>query len=147
MQKAIIVISAFPGTGKTYFAEKLGSKYKIADSDSSKYSTTPLGDRNIDFPTNYIAHIKKLMKEGYQFILVSSHKEVRVALKEAGINFIAVYPPLKAKKEYIRRYRERGNTEIFIKLLSNNWEAWIKDMQQEPEHMEMFRDYLTDIFG
>ena len=50
------VISAFPGTGKSYFHQN--SNLDILDSDSSKYSWISEGVRNPDFPDNYMAHIK-----------------------------------------------------------------------------------------
>ena len=48
--KKTLLISAFPGTGKTYSYEN--SNKIILDSDSSKF------DKN-DFPNNYINHIKE----------------------------------------------------------------------------------------
>ena len=47
-----IVVSAFPGMGKTYAFKALSGKIKVLDSDSSNF------DKN-DFPKNYIQHIKE----------------------------------------------------------------------------------------
>jgi predicted nucleotidyltransferase len=79
------IISAFPGTGKTYFYNK--NKETTMDSDSSQFSGVKdqngnnTKERNPNFPKNYIEHIKENIGK-YEFILVSSHKEVRNALKD-----------------------------------------------------------------
>ena len=51
------VISAFPGTGKSYFHRNSDSK--VLDSDSSKFSWIEEGVRHPDFPNNYMTHIKE----------------------------------------------------------------------------------------
>ena len=54
------IISAFPGTGKSYFHNN--SEYSTLDSDSSEFSWIINDDgdkvRNPNFPSNYISHIK-----------------------------------------------------------------------------------------
>lgn len=68
------IISAFPGTGKSYVYRKyINSDLKIIDSDSSKFSKEY-------FPANYIEHIKRCLGR-YDIVFVSSHKSVRQALK------------------------------------------------------------------
>jgi len=49
------VISAFPGTGKTYFHRN--AELKVYDSDSSKYSWIKEGLKDPNFPNNYILTI------------------------------------------------------------------------------------------
>jgi len=54
------IISAFPGTGKSYYHNK--HKETTLDSDSSNFSlVVENGEkkRNPDFPENYIKHIKE----------------------------------------------------------------------------------------
>ena len=80
-----IVVSAFPGTGKTHFAKY--TDLDVLDSDSSKYSWVKEGVRHPDFPANYIRHIKENLGV-VNIILVSTHKVVREALTEAGIDFL-----------------------------------------------------------
>lgn len=128
MCKGSIVISAFPGCGKTYFTNNSG--LDVSDSDSSKFSWLSEGVRNPDFPKNYIEHIKSL--EGkVDFILVSSHREVREALVESKIPFHLVYPDESTKTEYIDRYKRRGSSEKFIELLTENWEEWINELRNQ----------------
>jgi len=85
-----LVVSGFPGVGKThYFLTE--SSHTIVDSDSSSYSWLRPGVRNPGFPRNYIDQIKSLLGK-CDVILVSSHKDVRDALVDQGILFTLVYP-------------------------------------------------------
>lgn len=122
------IISAFPGTGKTYYCHNGNwSQYApekwSTDSDSSKFSKD-------EFPQNYIKHIKSKVGE-YRYIFVSSHKEVRDALVKEGLPFDLVYPSLDLKHEYLQRYKARGNNESFINLLEANWGKWLKELPSQ----------------
>lgn len=125
------IISAFPGTGKsTYHSKHIDTSL---DSDSSNFSwiiDNGKKVRNPDFPANYIQHIKDNIGK-YEFIFVSSHQEVRDALKANCLFFYLLYPPSHQKELYIRRYKNRGNQEAFIALLDKNWDAWIKQCEFE----------------
>lgn len=122
------VISGFPGVGKSFLSTH--PNLKISDSDSSKFSWIEKGVRHPDFPQNYINHIKQCM-ETYDFVLVSSHKEVREALEVNGIEYTIYYPSIESKDIYIERYRNRGNAEGFINLVDANWDNWIKEIDEE----------------
>lgn len=119
-----IIISAFPGTGKTHFFEecKLRSDIIVLDSDSSKFDKS-------EFPANYISHIKEYIGKT-NVIFVSSHKEVREALIKNGLSFDLVYPDKSLKEEYFERYKQRGSSESFVKLLDDNWEKWISELDE-----------------
>lgn len=115
------VYSAFPGVGKTTYFNTTDNN--VWDSDSSKF------DKKY-FPDNYIEHIKTgLGNDSVDKILVSSHKDVRDALVKNGINFVLVYPDRSLKDEYIQRYKDRGNNDAFVKLLENNWDTWMDEME------------------
>ena len=132
-----LVISGFPGTGKSYYiARGEGSDYMpqgfASDSDSSKFDKS-------NFPQNYIEHIKELINKGTARIFVSSHKEVRDALVKEGIDFVLVYPKKELKQEYIQRYKQRGSPDSFINLISENWENWIDELENQEfcEHKQL----------
>jgi len=125
------IISAFPGTGKTIY--HLKHTETTLDSDSSNFSwIIDNGEkkRNPNFPNNYIEHIKENIGK-YQFIFVSSHKEVREALKDNCLFFYLIYPCRDKKEQYIQRYKNRDNTQDFVKLLENNWDIWIRQCEFE----------------
>ena len=142
-----LVISGFPGTGKSYYIERgEGSDYMpqgfASDSDSSKFDKS-------NFPQNYIQHIKELINKGTARIFVSSHKEVREALVKEGIEFILVYPKRELKQEYIERYKQRGSPDSFINLISENWDNWITELekQKDCEHKQLeSNQFMYSIF-
>ena len=117
-----MIISAFPGMGKSYAFGKYGEDI-CSDSDSSKFDKS-------DFPNNYITHIKSLIGKK-KYIFVSSHKVVRDALKEENIPYTLVFPTVERKEEFLSNYKKRGNTESFIKLLEDNFEQWVIECENE----------------
>ena len=140
------IISAFPGTGKTYFQKK--SPLNVLDSDSSKYSWLAPGIRNPYFPNNYVGHIRESMNQN-DIILVSSHKIVRDALVKNGIEYLLVFPERSLKVEYIERFKQRGNNEEFINLVSNSWDNWMSELEEQEgcSKVKLFSgQYLSDIF-
>lgn len=134
--KKTLVISAFPACGKTYCFNNAKDRYTMLDSDSSNFSWIKdangnnTDQRNPDFPANYIQHIKDNIGK-VDIIFVSSHANVRQALRDAGINVIYIYPDKKLKKEWIRRFKERGNDEKFISFISSHWNEFIDELDSE----------------
>lgn len=123
------IISAFPGTGKTEFYKQHSGT--TLDSDSSLFSWVTIDGtkvRNPHFPDNYINHIQSNIGK-YEFILVSSHKEVRDALLNNCLFFYLIYPEESRKSEFIQRYRKRGSPETFVNLIDKNWETWINECE------------------
>lgn len=137
LSKRTKLISAFPGTGKSYFFDN--SFLKVLDSDSSNFDKS-------GFPENYIKHIKDNIGKA-DVILISSHKDVRDALVENNIKFTLVYPDKSLKEEYLKKYKERGNDEKFITLLENNWDNWLEELnnQRGCEHIVLSKDeHISD---
>lgn len=123
------IIAAFPGCGKSFYHRN--NPDTSLDSDSSQFSWEIRRDgtkvRNHAFPENYIRHIKDNIGK-YEFIFVSTHKEVLDALRENCLFFYLIYPnrfnPAE-KTRFINHYKERGNDEAFIELISSNWDNWL----------------------
>jgi hypothetical protein len=128
------IISAFPGCGKTYFHNN--NKNTTLDSDSSHFSWIKdengnnTKERNPNFPKNYIKHIQDNLGR-YDFIFVSSHKEVRDALIDNNLFFYLFFPNKNRKEEFVERYKHRGSPEPFINLISNKWDEWILEIENE----------------
>lgn len=148
------VIAAFPACGKSYCFER-NEDYIILDSDSSKFSWIyPDGletkYRNPDFPKNYIEHIKENIGK-VDYIFVSTHEEVRNALSEAGIDFILVFPEWSLREEWVGRCFIRGSGEKFCKLITDQWEDWLGQMEDEVvynkrKHYRLKAgEYLSDV--
>lgn len=130
-----IVISAFPASGKTFaFKQQDKCAFRIADSDSSNFSWTKDGNRNPEFPKNYIEHVKYLMNlpedERPDFIFVSSHESVRNELIEQGIEFVICYPSIELKDEWIRRIMSRGSGQMFADFITDHFETFINDIEK-----------------
>lgn len=141
MLNKALIISAFPGCGKTHFFNNNSTDDIILDSDSSKFDKA-------EFPSNYINHIKENIDKA-DIILVSSHKDVRDALCANDIDFILVYPDMSIKQEYLERYTERGSAETFIKLVDNNWNSWLDEVNNQKGCYRVRlkkQNYLSDIF-
>lgn len=141
-----IVVSGFPGVGKSHLFRECEGKV-VLDSDSSKFSWVSEGVRHPDFPQNYVEHIKANVGQSH-LILVSSHKVVRDALREAGIAYVLVYPDKGLKDEYVQRYRDRGSAESFVQMIESNWDSFHADLEAEtwPTTITLHRgQYLSDI--
>lgn len=136
------VISAFPGCGKSHLYNILKETIDILDSDSSKFDKA-------NFPKNYIDHIKDNISK-VDIILVSSHEDVRKELVKNKIDFTLVFPHISLKDQYIERYKKRGSPENFIKLLDNNWDNWIEQLENQKNCNKIIlkeNQYLSDIIN
>jgi len=139
-----MIISAFPATGKTFYQKN--SKLNVLDSDSSSFLWIKPKVRNPDFPDNYIEHIQENKKK-YDVILVSTHQEVRDALKKNGIAFTLVFPDIELKSEYLKRMKKRGSDEAFIKNMKSKWDEYILSLEKEDVGTIILNqgDFLSDI--
>lgn len=137
--KKTLVISAFPGTGKTWFVNN--SQLNCLDSDSSSF------DKRY-FPENYINHIVDNIGR-VDLIFVSSHISVRKELINRKIEFVAVYPFMYCKREYKERFSGRGSEWQFIQTIMDNWQYWIEEMQETKPHPVIWLSagkFISDIF-
>lgn len=125
MDQKTLLYAGFPGVGKSVFynMHKFRSDMIVLDSDSSKFNKS-------GFPDNYIDHIKQNINK-VSIICISSHKEVRDALVVNNLSFTLIYPDRSLKNEYIARYKDRGNSHLFIELLEKNWDLWIDECEQQ----------------
>lgn len=129
------IISAFPGVEKTHFFKE--NQSICLDSDSSEFSwTIDVAEkkkvRNPDFPENYIKHIKENIGK-YEYIFVSSHKEVREALKDNCLFFYLIFPSIYLKEEYLERYKLKESPKQFIDFIESKWIEFISELYQETE--------------
>lgn len=116
-----IIVSAFPGCGKTTMFNELNGKIKIMDSDSSKFD-------KIDFPRNYIEHIKENI-DNVDIMFISSHEDVRNALENEDIDFDLFYPSIDRKIEFLENYVKRRSNREFIMKVDANWKEWIDGIE------------------
>lgn len=160
-----LVISAFPGSGKSTIsnnAEQYGLKKAFVSWDERegveimipKTFGTPVFDSDSSifpkdgFPNNYVEHIKGLLRDYPDcVIMVSSHDNVREALRNEGIDYILVYPQRELKGDYLERYEQRGSPEAFIKLMDDKWNDFIDSCESDPSTSKRVLsegEYLVD---
>lgn len=138
------IIAGFPGIGKSFVARN--SALSVRDSDSSSFSWCGT-ERHPDFPHNYIRHIQDHLND-YDVILVSSHAEVRGALRDAGLAYTLVYPESSQRDDYIERYIRRRSPASFIQMVRDRFDPWLAECRAEthPTHVVLETgQYLHDV--
>jgi len=143
------IISAFPGTGKTYFQTR-NSEKKIVDLDSNNFTGGHNnGGKVISelFPYNYIQAIKgHIIKSDILF--TSIHREIRDMLVNTGVDFTLVYPKRELKEEYLERFRKRSDPEQFVELFSKNWDVILEELESQKSCRHVVLgggEYITDV--
>lgn len=126
MKPKTLIIAGFPGIGKTYAVDVLRSKgLKVSDSDSSSFSWIMKDGekvRNPNFVRDYMEHIREKVKEGYNYVFVSTHEEIIQALNDADDLNLTVAKPHKSRKEEFKEiYEKRG--DVFKDFIIGNWDA------------------------
>lgn len=130
MTMAGIVVSAFPCTGKTWLSKnKCQHGIKILDIDYGVFKKN-----HPNFPiSNYIETILNNMKL-FDYILVTSHEQVRKALADEGVRYNVVYPAEDCYYDYIGKnyIREKQNeTLLSTDRLIENWDTWRNSMKND----------------
>lgn len=150
----VLIIAAFPGTGKSYYTSRRPYYSKqILDSDSSMFSWTynfdATRDRNKDFPRNYINyidywsyHLQKYpvmdsdlpleLHEISGIIFTSTHKSVLEGLTKAHLPYYIAVP--KNKDSVFSRYRSRNDTPEFIENMEKNYDQYMEDIKYVADH-------------
>ena len=118
-----ILVSAFPGLGKTYLYQQYKDRLKILDLNTGRFE----GD---DFPGNYIAEVEKRLND-YDLILLSSDRNVRYALNDVGLDFDLFYPSKDRKNELIEIYVTNRKSRDFIMNLDHNFYDLIDEIEDE----------------
>lgn len=130
------IICGFAGIGKSTLMKM---------SDWVDLESTPFA-KNWDIYSDVAIH---MAKNGHR-VMLSCHKELRDILLEKGADFEVIIPRIEDKKEYLRRYAERGNTEQFIKLFEDKWEDFINEILADSDKMNVVvlgkNEYLSDYF-
>lgn len=125
MKTKTLIIAGFPGIGKSYAVNSMRKQgLKVSDSDSSSFSWIMKDGekvRNPNFVHDYMEHIREKVKEGYNYVFVSTHEEIIKALNDADdLNFIVVKPHKSRKDEFKEIYEKRG--DVFKDFIINNWD-------------------------
>ncbi len=153
-----LVIAGFAGIGKT----TLGKKYKnVIDLDSSKYAYDDSDLENLSieerkglprrknkkWPDNYIKAILDALNT-YDFVLVWEREDILEEYQKHHIPFVLCYPNRNSLETYQKRYKDRGNSEIYIKKKIEQYKRRIHDFESMKvdkiilSNEETLEDYL-----
>ena len=116
------IICGFAGIGKSYLAK---NNIGYVDLESTPFK------KNWDIYIDVAIHMQK---NGYTPLL-SCHQDLRRLLKKKKVKYIVIIPNRNDKKEYIERYKKRGNDNNFIKLFEDNWEKFIDEILNEEKNI------------
>jgi len=154
------VISVFAGLGKT----TVGNKYKnvldlrssvyrcdysnIKEEDYEKLKCSKSRIPNPNWPTNYLKAILKA-KEKYDLILVPSNLDIRELLIKNNIDFLFVLPEKneEARKELIKRYKDRGNSNELIDTVTDYFDEWSRNPEDYQYPIKILKNghYLEEL--
>ena len=115
-----------------------------------QYRDREIQVRNPNFIADYIAAIKERIAAGDDFIFVSSHLDVRNALKEAKIDYITIYPHKdeSVRNEWLGRMYARGSGPEFMKFQLDHWDDFMTNIPNEPYGKMLIRlshgEYISE---
>lgn len=112
----IKIICGFPGVGESYYHKR--HKDISLDSDSSSYP------KDENWPENYINPACDKANRNTQYLLMSTHSDVRRGLDKQGFRYLVVIPEYNAKQAYLDRFIKRGSSEAFVGLMRSNWDGF-----------------------
>ena len=158
-----MIIAAHAGTGKTYFSKNVYDsvdfvcmpyKYYLPDGFiAGEEDESVKADLNLimreEWPDNYIKAVINVYNE-HKYIIIPPIGSVLAALRDEEIPYVLCYPERSAKVEYEFRYRDRGNSESFLRVFVDHWDLFLNDMESDPgdNHVvlkegEYLLDYLS----
>ena len=154
-----LVISCFAGLGKTTVAKKYPN---VCDLQTSAFRRNPSiktydyekqkgFDSNItnpNFPQNYLDALENARTK-YEIVLVTMAHDIRELLEQNNIPFIFVLPERtnSFKEKLIARCQERGNSESFVKYISENFDSLSRNQKDYKNKILILKEnqYLEDL--
>lgn len=157
------VVYGFPAIGKTTLCKSYAQgKVRLLDLESSNYEYIltqtdkklsvenrkgTLRIQNPEWPNNYLVAIIKSLKK-YDYVFVAHAGIVLCAAN--NIPYWRIFPNYECKSEYLKRMKERGNSQYFIDKLEKNYENYIKESFEDDLCEEKIvlnkGEYLEDVF-
>lgn len=155
-----MIFAAYAGTGKSYAAEEFNGvldmaivpyKYQFPKEYKEEDFTEcdkgciecPLDDT---YPEKYVADVLKNCG-CYNHILIPSDNRVMNVLEAQKVEFVLCYPERCLKEEYRKRYQTKGNTEEFMRIFVDRWDAWIDSFERRSckKYVMQQRKFLKEI--
>lgn len=146
-------IWCFPGTGKSSVSQSVPD---VLDADSRLYQFIGVTPRmlhdaaaqartvpNPEYPDNYFHYIEDA---GSAYVLLNCH--VSLLPRISSENLFLIYPDISLKDEYLRRYRDRGDSESFISYMDESFADMVHAIESYPCRKLRITDehtYLTNL--
>lgn len=158
------IILCGPAIGKTYLS-KIDNRFIDIDGLKAdyKYNLHNLSDEakekgklnrgeivNKD-STNYAINLLKETIKNNKIALITYHKKIINYIIENNIPYCLVYADIDQKEEYINRMKKRGNSEEFIKEMTDEktWKEFFYQNESDPKPTYKIKlksgQYLSDI--
>lgn len=160
-----MIIAGFSGVGKTYFCEntknaidfiimpfKYSNFYEVSRnylSEGEDIKANP----DLEFVVGWEEYYYHALVDTYrrfpeQIIVIPTVVSILEKLKQDHIPVTVVYLNAADKKEYAKRYKNRGNSEDFMEIFLERWDEWIKAVQNHVSDnaIELSAEqYLSDL--
>ena len=123
-----MIICAYAGVGKSYLAHNFPN---VIDLESTPF------EKDWD---RYFKCAKHYSDQEF-LVLLSCHKEIRQRVLSLPFDErITIFPCIRDKELFRKRYEQRGNTQEFIDIQMANWDEWTSDknclLGEHLEYME-----------
>ena len=139
MQK-VTVVAGMAGVGKTVLSQKYSNvidldhlyyKYSYPKKLTEEKNFEELKGfsegrtMNPDWPKNYFSKFFEYIKD-YDIVLLPSAREIIDYLEKENFEYILCYPDVKSKDIYMKRYKNRGANEVWMKKMNESFEEDVK---------------------
>lgn len=160
----MMIIAGFAGAGKTYFCKnnrnaidfivmpfKYSNFYEVSKNLLEEEDIKAHEDLEfvIGWDEYYYFALRDTMQRfSDETIVIPTVASILERLRKDEIPVTVIYPNIEDKKEYEKRYRNRGNSDAFMEIFLERWKKWISAIQKmEPEQaIQLSTDeYLSDV--
>jgi hypothetical protein len=154
-----MIIAAYAGTRKTYFASLYPNiaidmicmpyKYALTENTSCDESSkaNPENILHNNWPLNYFSVIKQNLESG-KLLLIPSDLLILELLRKEKLHYCLCYPKKNAKEIYRERYIKRGNTTEFIDIFIGKWDKFMDSFENDSygQHIVLQPDqFISDV--
>ena len=109
-----IIISSFPGCGKTYLENTNRGKVKILVADSFAPSGGDIVKEYADFVMEHV--------DEYDIVFISTAKDILEEFNQRGIDYDLFYPSKERRKEFLEGYVRKRYKSTDIMMLDRNFD-------------------------
>ena len=154
-----MIIAAYAGTGKTYFASLYPQKvidlvcmpYKYIINSNNIFDESSKANiddvLNPNWPLNYLLAIKNNLQSD-KIILIPPDYFILMLLKSENMQYYICYPQRNIKEQYLKRYIDRGNNANFIDIFIGRWDEFIDSYEKDSfgKHIVLqANQFLSDV--